>query len=69
MEGDRKGVSENIQSTIPDQFYVALKHLLTVYAKVITLSVLENVGNTYATMDNFSNKKLKAKYYRALNVA
>lgn len=67
-KGTERGVAENIRDAMPEQYYVALKHPLTAYAKVAALTILEHVGSTYATMDTRSKKKLKAKYYRPWDV-
>ena len=67
-KGTERGVAENIRDAMPEQYFVALKHPLTAYAKVTALTILEHVGSTYATMDTRSKKKLKAKYYRPWDV-
>ncbi len=53
---------------MPEQYFVALKHLLTAYVKETALTILEQVGSRYSTMDTRSKKKLKAKYYQPWDV-
>ncbi len=64
--GTMRGLAANIREALQEQYYVKLKHQLTVYNAITPKEILEHVGEEWTQK---SKKELRHNYYQPWNVS
>jgi hypothetical protein len=63
QKGFLKGVVDNLQDTLDEQYYSQLHHQLTAYRNITPFQILKHLNNCWCPLDVKAKKELKATYY------
>ena len=62
-KGFLKGVVENMQEALDEQYYAQLKHRLTKYRNTSPQNILDHLNNRWCPLDVMAKKEIHDEYY------